>query len=263
MRKLLAILSATVMVMALASCSGNTETETAANTTAESQTAETTAVSETTTEATTESTTVVTTFKELIETTIEQITTTKPTTTKPTTTKPATTTAKPTTTATTAKPTTTTTTKPETTRPAKGILSDFESWDLYGQTVTDQIFKGKKLTMVNIWATFCSPCINEMPGLGEIHREYESKGFQIVGIITDLYSEQAYYTAEEIILATNANYTHIALSEDLLPIVNNLSTVVPTTIFVDENGVQVGEVCIGSRDKSAWIKIIDSLLEQV
>lgn len=258
MRKLLAILSATVMMMAFASCSGNTETETAANTTAESQTAETTAVSETTTEATTESTTVVTTFKELIETTIEQITTTKPTTTKP-----ATTTAKPTTTATTAKPTTTTTTKPETTRPAKGILSDFESWDLYGQTVTDQIFKGKKLTMVNIWATFCSPCINEMPGLGEIHREYESKGFQIVGIITDLYSEQAYYTAEEIILATNANYTHIALSEDLLPIVNNLSTVVPTTIFVDENGVQVGEVCIGSRDKSAWIKIIDSLLEQV
>ena len=102
-----------------------------------------------------------------------------------------------------------------------------------------------------------------MPGLGEIHREYESKGFQIVGIITDLYSEQAYYTAEEIILATNANYTHIALSEDLLPIVNNLSTVVPTTIFVDENGVQVGEVYIGSRDKSAWIKIIDSLLEQV
>lgn len=250
MRKILPVMLMMAMLVMTVSCSGKTEPGTTVTVTEEVTTAAETLTVE-------ESQSV--TFSELLETTLDQLTTkittktestTKPTTTKLTTTKPTTT-----------KPTTTT--QPVTSRPSTGILSDFDSWDLYGNDVDESIFKGKKLTMVNIWATYCSPCINEMPALGEINRAYSSKGFQIVGIITDLHSESAYYTAEDIIRQTGADYTHVALSEDLLPIVNSLSSAVPTTIFVDENGVQVGEVYIGSRSKSEWLKIIDSLLAQV
>ncbi len=250
MRKISAILSAVFIALSFAACAGNTEEKVTVTTTQPTAVEETT--SETSTaeasvqeESASQTSAITTTVKAVIETTLETVTTT----------------AKPTTATT--NPTTATTTKVTTTRPVKGILSNFESWDLYGNTVTNQVFKGKKLTMVNIWATYCSPCINEMPGIGEIHREYASKGFQVVGIITDLYDQQAYYTAEEIILATKATYTHMALSEDLLPAVNSLSSAVPTTIFVDENGVQVGEVYIGARDKNTWLQIVDSLLEQV
>lgn len=47
-----------------------------------------------------------------------------------------------------------------------GILSAFTAQDLQGNGVNQEILKGKKLTMVNVWATFCDPCINEMPDLG-------------------------------------------------------------------------------------------------
>ncbi len=263
MRKFAAILSAVFMVLSFAACAGNTEENTTLASTetttleetssqpeaGESLTAESTAAEE----STVQPSTVTTTVKAVVETTLETITTTA---------KPTTTTAKPTTTTTT-KPTTTTTTRVTTTRPAKGILSNFESWDIYGNTVTQDVLKGKKLTMVNIWGTFCSPCINEMPGLGEIHREYASKGFQVLGIITDLHSQEAYYAAEEIIKSTNASYTHIAVSEDILPVFDNLPSSVPITFFVDENGVQVGEIYIGARDKQAWLQIVDSVLEMV
>ena len=77
------------------------------------------------------------------------------------------------------------------------------------------MFEGHKLTMINVWATFCGPCINEMPDLGEIASEYADKGLQIVGIPADVLSqdgsisEEMVATAKEIVAATGANYLHI------------------------------------------------------
>lgn len=39
----------------------------------------------------------------------------------------------------------------------------FTTTDLNGNAVTEEIFLGKALTVVNIWGTFCDPCVNEMP----------------------------------------------------------------------------------------------------
>ena len=44
----------------------------------------------------------------------------------------------------------------------------FEARDLEGNTVSSQLFSETKLTMVNVWATYCNPCLREMPGLGEL-----------------------------------------------------------------------------------------------
>ena len=130
----------------------------------------------------------------------------------------------------------------------------------------DTLFTGHKLTMINVWATFCGPCINEMPYLGEIAAEYADKGLQIVGIPIDVLgqdgsiSEEMVTTAEEIIGMTGANYLHI------LPAVDNYallvqSMYVPTTFFFDEEGNQLGESYVGSKSKADWIAIIEELLE--
>ena len=42
----------------------------------------------------------------------------------------------------------------------------FTTKDLDGNEVTEEIFAKKDLTVVNIWGTFCTPCIGEMPALG-------------------------------------------------------------------------------------------------
>ena len=66
------------------------------------------------------------------------------------------------------------------------IFGEFETVTLTGEPVTQEIFGEAKLTMVNIWATYCSPCIQEMPELAELAREYEDRGVQIVGLLSDV-----------------------------------------------------------------------------
>lgn len=149
------------------------------------------------------------------------------------------------------------------------VFGAFESTDLAGNAVTQEIFAGKKLTMVNIWATFCAPCIREMPDLKALSEEYADRDFQIVGIPTDLLDQKGSIdgellgTAREIIAKTGADYMHILPSDDLMRARLGRVTSVPETVFVDANGNQIGKSYIGSRTKEQWARIIDVLLEQV
>lgn len=149
----------------------------------------------------------------------------------------------------------------------EAVFGAFTSQTLDGQQVDESIFAEADLTMVNIWGTFCGPCINEMPDLGEISREYAEKGLQIVGMLSDVVlppdgSEPDTSTALEIVEETSADYTHILLSEDLYYGYMGEVQVVPTTVFVDQNGEEVG-VYTGSKSKEEWISIIDEMLGKV
>lgn len=142
--------------------------------------------------------------------------------------------------------------------PAENVFGTFTAKTLDGTEITQDIFKEADLTMVNIWGTFCGPCIREMPDLGEISREYEGRGFQIVGILCDVY-EAGDETALEIVEVTQADYTHIVASPDLANGILRQVQAVPMTIFVDSDGNQAGETYTGSRDKESWMKIIEEV----
>lgn len=149
-----------------------------------------------------------------------------------------------------------------------GILSDFSAQDLEGNDFDQTMLQGHALTMVNVWATFCTPCINEMPELGELSQEYADRGVQIVGLVSDVLAmdgtldQDQMELAREIVDSTSADYTHLAPSEDLFNLLGQISSV-PTTFFVDENGAQVGGTYIGAKDKDQWQQIIDQLLAEV
>ncbi len=149
-----------------------------------------------------------------------------------------------------------------------GILSDFSATDISGTAVDESILSDYDLTMVNVWATFCSPCIREMPDLGELAAEYKDKGVQIVGLISDALdsdgsiSQSQVNTAQEIVDKTNADYIHILPSNDLFGLLSQISSV-PTTFFVDKNGNQVGSAYLGSKSKADWQAIIDQTLAEV
>lgn len=141
------------------------------------------------------------------------------------------------------------------------MFGEFTSQTLNGEEVSQEIFAGAELTMVNIWATYCGPCIVEMPDLGELNREYAEHGVQVVGIVSDK-TEAQDETALEIVEKTGADYTHIVLSMELYPKLSNVQAV-PTTVFVDREGRQVGKVYAGAKSKEKWAEIIDSLLKEV
>jgi len=146
-------------------------------------------------------------------------------------------------------------------------LKNFKAADLDGNTVTQDIFTGYEMTMVNIWATFCGPCINEMPELSQLKKIYADKGVNVVGIVVDITDSSGNVTsdgfalAKDIVSKTGADYTHIIPSSDLDALMNSV-TVVPTTVFVDSEGNVVDEEYLGALDLENWSRVIDYLLEQ-
>lgn len=139
----------------------------------------------------------------------------------------------------------------------------FQGRDMEGNTVSSDILAQSKLTMINVWATYCGPCLNEMPDLGELAGEYDSADFQLIGIISDVVEdidEEGMGLAKTLIAETGADYTHLLLNESLFRALLTEVTAVPTTFFLDKDGNLLDTV-VGSRDKAEWKEKIDGLLE--
>lgn len=63
-------------------------------------------------------------------------------------------------------------------------LPEFTVTDLDGK-VWNTADLGGKITLIDFWATWCKPCLNEIPNLVELHSKYHGQGFQILGISLD------------------------------------------------------------------------------
>lgn len=132
-----------------------------------------------------------------------------------------------------------------------------------------EIVKDSDLTMINLWATYCNPCINEMPDLGEVASEYEKQDVQVVGVVLDVFDEEGQAVdeqvskAKELIALTKANYRHLLPTEDLLGAFAVNISVVPTTLFFGRDGEMVGEPVLGSKSKEAWIDEIETRLGEL
>ena len=149
-----------------------------------------------------------------------------------------------------------------------GILSDFTATDLEGNSVDSSIFADYDLTMVNVWATYCGPCLREMPDLGELADEYEDRGVRVVGLVIDTLNAdgsinpEQVETARAIVDSTGADYLHILPSADLMGVVYQISSV-PTTFFVDSEGNQVGYAYVTAMEREQFVEIIDAALAEV
>lgn len=61
---------------------------------------------------------------------------------------------------------------------------DFEARSLDGETVALSDFTDE-VVLLNIWATWCPPCREEMPDLQQLHEELHEDGLQVVGVSID------------------------------------------------------------------------------
>ncbi len=141
-----------------------------------------------------------------------------------------------------------------------GSVPDFSAKDINGNDVDMSIFKGSKLTMVNIWATYCSPCIDEMPELQQLYEEMKANGVNVVGIIGDTPDAENEEMARKIVDVKGVGFTNIIPDTNLKK--GLVSTIVgyPTTVFIDGEGNMVGKPVVGSRSKEEYKNIIESVL---
>lgn len=146
-------------------------------------------------------------------------------------------------------------------------LGDLATEDTYGNAVGPGLIEGKKLVMINVWGTYCGPCVNEMSGLGSLAKEMEKDGVMILGLVIDCQNQDM--TANEaqtekargIAEQTGALYPHILPNAHMMQNMMTRITAVPTTIFVTGDGKTVGQWYIGARSEEEWRTIILSTLE--
>ena len=147
-------------------------------------------------------------------------------------------------------------------------LSNLQTKDIDGKEFSSKDFANYDLTMVNVFATWCSPCVQEIPDLAEIQKEMKDKGVNIVGVVTDTVDQtgenrEALEKAKLIRERSKAEYPF--LIPDQSNFNGRLSGIqaFPETFFVDKKGQIVGETYSGSRNKKAWIEIIEKELAKV
>lgn len=145
-----------------------------------------------------------------------------------------------------------------------GKFAEFTTNDIDGNEVTESIFANKDLTVVNIWGTFCGPCINEMPELGAWEKEL-TDNVQIVGLIVDISStdnETQIAAAKQITEKADVGFVNLIGGNGAFDELIGSIVGVPTTIFVDKSGNIVGEIIVGAdvdRYKSFVNKYIEAL----
>ena len=147
-------------------------------------------------------------------------------------------------------------------------LSNLQTVDIDGKEFSGKDFSDYDLTMVNVFATWCSPCVQEIPDLAEIQKEMKDKGVNIVGVVTDTVdqtgeNQEALEKAKLIRERSKAEYPF--LIPDRSNFNGRLSGIqaFPETFFVDKKGQIVGETYSGSHNKKAWLEIIEKELAKV
>lgn len=147
-----------------------------------------------------------------------------------------------------------------------GPFTDMETVDLDGNAVDSTVFAQNKLTMVNAWNLGCTPCIQEIPVLDQLNKDYADKGFAVLGLyynFGEALSDEDRQEIQDILTDAQASYPQLLTSDAMLDTKElGQMTAFPTTFFVDSQGKIVDTVA-GSNDYEGWQKTVDKLLEKV
>jgi thiol-disulfide isomerase/thioredoxin len=132
-------------------------------------------------------------------------------------------------------------------------LERLESADL----VTLSNLRGKVI-LVNIWASWCPPCREEMPAINRVYQEYESQGFEVLAVNTTYQDNEADAAA----FAQNLGLTFPILLDRTGEISQSyLLRGLPSSYFIDREGI-IRSVVVGGPMTETLIRTkIQELLE--
>ena len=117
--------------------------------------------------------------------------------------------------------------------PAGGILASARFVDLQGKSRYLSEWRGK-LVVANFWATWCAPCLEEIPLLMSTRRQHASKDMEIVGIAVDKVDKVSSFASK-----LQIDYPILIAGSDgldLMRMLGNQSASLPFTIFLDRLG---------------------------
>ena len=148
-------------------------------------------------------------------------------------------------------------------------VGKFEMTGIDKKTYTEDMFSEYDLTLVNVFTTWCSPCVNEIPELEKLYQELKDQGVGVTGGVLDTadsegnQDEQAIKKAELLQEKTKATYPFLIPDENMMNGRLQGISAFPETFFVDKNGNIVGETYSGSHTLEEWKEIVEKELSAI
>ena len=145
----------------------------------------------------------------------------------------------------------------------------FETTGIDGKTYTEKVFSDYDLTLVNIFTTWCSPCVKEIPELQELYKEMKEKGVGVAGVVLDTTDEKGNQDEEAVKKAgilqekTKAEYPFLIPDTTMMNGRLQGISAFPETFFVDKDGNIVGDTYTGSHTLDEWKEIVEKELKNV
>ena len=137
-----------------------------------------------------------------------------------------------------------------------GSRIEFTTTDLEEEPVSSaELFAQNDITVLNIWTTWCGPCIGELEDLQGIHKSMRQKGVGVVGMMADDDLETARALMDEFGVA----YPVILVPDNLDDFF--LMKGYPTTLFIGKDGTVLSEPVIGAQT-ARYKTILNELLRQ-
>ena len=142
----------------------------------------------------------------------------------------------------------------------------FEGKDLDGNEVkSDELFSANAVTVVNFWFTTCSPCVGELGELDALNKELADKGGALIGVnaFTLDGDETAIADAKDVLAKKGATYQNVYFdSSSAAGAFTSNIFAFPTTYVVDRNGNIVGEPIVGAITEKNQAETLQSLIDQ-
>jgi peroxiredoxin len=150
------------------------------------------------------------------------------------------------------------------TKPAKPVVRDdnqrkhapdFALKDANGKLVHLADYKGK-VVLLDFWATWCGPCVIEIPWFTEFQRKYKDRGFEVLGVSMD---DDGWKAINPFVAKRKINY-RVVLGDDKTGDQYGGLEALPTTFVIDRSG-RIASVHVGLANKKDFEDAIEKLLE--
>lgn len=151
----------------------------------------------------------------------------------------------------------------------KNTVGEFSTQDVYGNAYTKDIFKDYDLTLVNVYTTWCTPCVQEMPDLDKLYQQMKDEGVNVIGVVLDVLNEKGEIVQENLeraqALVERTGVSYLTLLPDSTYMNGRLIGIegFPETFFVDKDGNIVGDTYSGSGDFDYWLSVVETELAKV